>query len=187
MKKIIGIVLVVWAVLSGVNVANKLSQASGTGNSAYDSGKKTGMIAAPIVLGGVGLWLLFASSVARFSSPGSMETRQRSLKPLWWTLGGFAGVIVLVLVVSVISRTLRHRAGPPPPSLTASGVQTPPGQSAEIVTYSVGERVQAKWANAWIPGTITAVNPGGFSMMVKLDDSRFPRPIVLSTHQLKKQ
>jgi len=50
-----------------------------------------------------------------------------------------------------------------------------------------GALVQAQWAGKWIPGTITKVNPGGFSVMVQLQDSRFRFPLVLSTNQVRLQ
>jgi hypothetical protein len=45
--------------------------------------------------------------------------------------------------------------------------------------------VQANWAGGWIPGKITRIVAGGHAAMVKLEDARFPAPIVLSTNQLR--
>lgn len=50
-----------------------------------------------------------------------------------------------------------------------------------------GAAVQANWAGKWIPGTITEVNHGGFTVMVQLQDPRWKHPIVLSTNQIRLQ
>ena len=67
MKRIIGLVLVVLAIVGTVGVIRNSSQGAATpatGNSAYDSGRQAGKKTAPVVLvvmGLVGLWLLLKS------------------------------------------------------------------------------------------------------------------------------
>jgi hypothetical protein len=61
----------------------------------------------------------------------------------------------------------------------------PPQQPAQTGPFSVGSAVEADWAGGWVPGKITAVNYGGFSVMVQLEDGRFPQPIVLGTNQIR--
>jgi hypothetical protein len=51
--------------------------------------------------------------------------------------------------------------------------------------YKADSKVEADLLNSWIPGKITQINPGGFSVMVQLEDERFPQPIVLSTNQIR--
>jgi hypothetical protein len=66
------------------------------------------------------------------------------------------------------------------PAMTAQ-----PAAAAPAGQYAVGSAVEANWAGGWIPGKITRVNPGGFSVMVQLADTRFPHPIVLSINQIR--
>ena len=70
---------------------------------------------------------------------------------------------------------------PPPPAVGAPR----PGQPTQTGPFSVGSAVEAKWAGGWIPGKITSINFGGFSVFVQLEDSRFPQPIVLGTNQIR--
>jgi hypothetical protein len=51
--------------------------------------------------------------------------------------------------------------------------------------FMTGSAVSAHWGGKWVPGSIQSINPGGFSVMVQLDDPHFPLPIVLSTNQLR--
>lgn len=71
--------------------------------------------------------------------------------------------------------TVATQPTPIPPTAPA----TPTGH------YAAGSAVEANWAGGWIPGKITRVNPGGFSVMVQLADARFPHPIVLSINQIR--
>jgi hypothetical protein len=94
-------------------------------------------------------------------------------------------LIMGLTIVGVVSRFSRRAPRPIPPNpVQVNGSAT--GQPNPAVTYAVGDKVEANWAGGWIPGKITQVNPGGFSVMVKLEDSRFPYPIALSVHQLRK-
>ena len=62
---------------------------------------------------------------------------------------------------------------------------TPPATLTQTGPFAVDSQVEANWAGGWIPGIITRVNPGGFSVMVQLEDARFRHPIVLSTNQVR--
>jgi hypothetical protein len=115
------------------------------------------------------------------------------------------GLIAALMVVSFIFGTVashrsrpsfpdsrpgytRPQAGPPrsfsPPSQPSPGGSFP-AQPTQTGPYSVGSKVEANWAGGWIPGQVTRLNPGGFSVIVQLNDRRFPNPIVLSTNQLR--
>ncbi len=73
-----------------------------------------------------------------------------------------------------------ERPVPPPPSF-------PPGppRPTQAGPYTVGASVSANWAGRWTPGKIASINPGGFTVMVQLEDQRFPQPIGLPTNQIR--
>lgn len=110
--------------------------------------------------------------------------------------GSIVGVVLLIAVLATAShwamqrRSASHRPATPmisPPSRPAP--PTPAAserwQPTQTGPYTSGANITAQWAGKWIPGTVVSINPGGFSVMVKLEDSRFPHPIVLSTNQLR--
>jgi len=118
--------------------------------------------------------------------------------------GVIFGLVLLAYVVGTIGlHRLRHAPDyPPPPRFSApsvpdtppSGVTVtapthapplPPETPTQVGAFAVGGVVQANWAGGWIPGTITKINYGGHSVMVKLNDPRFSFPIVLNTNQLR--
>jgi hypothetical protein len=124
--------------------------------------------------------------------------------------GSFAALVLAFYLLGIfLNWHNRHRAAPvsPPPAAKmmtpppvhfhhAAPVEPPAGTVATAPTpsavstgaaknYAADAAVLADWAGGWIPGTITKVNPGGFSVMVKLNDTRFPFPIVLSTNQVR--
>ncbi len=75
---------------------------------------------------------------------------------------------------------------PQNPTMATPPTPIPPtAPAAQTGQYAVGSAVEANWAGGWIPGKITRVNPGGFSVMVQLADARFPHPIVLSIKQIR--
>jgi hypothetical protein len=76
----------------------------------------------------------------------------------------------------------QNPAGTPQPTPTPIPPTAPTTQTGQ---YAVGSAVEANWAGGWIPGKITRVNPGGFSVMVQLADARSPHPIVLSINQIR--
>lgn len=129
-------------------------------------------------------------------------------------VGAIFGLVLLAYVIGTIGlhRMRQAPANPTPPRYSApaasgtlpSGVTVttpthagnpsnapmptpplPPETPPQVGAFAVGSAVQANWAGGWIPGTITKINYGGHSMMVKLNDARFPYPIVLNTNQLR--
>jgi hypothetical protein len=80
------------------------------------------------------------------------------------------------------SATPRSTPGQPSqnPAMTAQ-----PAPAAPAVQYAVGSAVEANWAGGWIPGKVTRINLGGHTVMVQLEDRRFPHPIVFSMSQLR--
>ena len=127
-------------------------------------------------------------------------------------VGAIFGLGLLVYLIGVIGlHRMQHGSansvppkffapaapGTPPPGVTVTApthainstnapMHTPPPETpSQIRAFAVGGAVQANWAGGWISGTITKINYGGHSLMVKLNDARFPYPIVLSTNQLR--
>jgi hypothetical protein len=58
---------------------------------------------------------------------------------------------------------------------------------AEAGVYREGSSIDARWGGKWIPGKIKSINPGGFTVMVQLEDEHLSHPIVLSTNQIRLQ
>jgi len=127
-------------------------------------------------------------------------------------VGAIFGLVLLAYVIGTIGLHRMRQApanptppryyaptapGTPPPGVTVTApahavnptnapMHTPPPETpTQVGAFAVGTAVQANWAGGWIPGTITKINYGGHSMMVKLNNARFPYPIVLSTNQLR--
>jgi hypothetical protein len=107
-------------------------------------------------------------------------------------LSVFGVVVGVVLLFSVAGAFLRlaNRRHVPHQGTGPIAVRTPPNiPRAPALTqtgpYTIGASVQAQWADRWIPGQITSINSGGFSVMVKLQDPRFSFPIVLPTNQIR--
>ena len=186
MKKTIGIVLLILAALVAVNVTLKLSHAAGsphTNSQAYNTGHTVGMVTAPILLGLAGLWLLLSDRPGGVNFP---------VKRVLAGLGILAGLFLLALVAIYLFYSSHRSHRPPAPftptvkaSAPASGDHPPAFPAAPSAIYAVGQKVSANWGGQWTAGKITQVNPGGFTMMVQLDDARWPQPIVLSTNQLR--
>lgn len=177
MKRISGIVLLVLAALVAVNVARKLSQPSGypqTASSAYNSGHTAGMVTAPALLGIVGLWLVLTSRKGEGGSPFPVK---RVLQGL--------GILVALLMVAVVGLYLFGAQRAKMRRAETLRVWTPADGRAIDGPCHSGDLVQANWGGKWTPGKITRVNPGGFTLMVQLEDSRYPEPIVLSTNQIR--
>jgi hypothetical protein len=179
MKRILGVVLLILAALVAVNVAEKLSQPAGfpqTRSSAYNAGHTAGMLTVPVVLGIAGLWLVLTS----LNRDGS------SFFPVNKALQGLRVMAALLMVVVVALYLYgAHRA-----RMRRAEMFHPPAPVSSPVTvgpYNVGDKVQASWGGKWTSGKITTINPGGFSLMVQLDDPRFPQPIVLSTNQIRSE
>ena len=205
MKKVIGIILLVLAAFATINAIKTLSQPARqapTRSAAYDSGRKAGSIFAPVLFGGLGLWLVLSSG-SRRKTPPPLPTASVSDAPAefappkpWFkttpaiigfsVAGTLVGLIVLLIAVGVIARASRRSSKPrinaPPP------IQTPaarPESPAKAGPYNTGDSIEANWGGKWTSGKITRVNPGGFNVMVQLEDARFPQPIVLSTNQIR--
>lgn len=119
-------------------------------------------------------------------------------------IGAIFGLLLLAYVVGTIGLHRMRQApayptapryaapaapGAPPPGVTVTAPTyappPPPATPTQVGAFAVGGTVEANWAGGWIPGTITKINYGGHSMMVKLNDARFPFPIVLNTNQLR--
>jgi hypothetical protein len=199
MKKIVGMILLVLALISAVNLVVKLSRAGDSPqprNAAYESGRKAGRFFAPVLLGGLGLWLVLTSGQRRRTPPpiGSGGSNFVPAKPWYKTapaiigfsvVGGAVGLVILMVVLGAVSRFIRRSprtTAPPPP-----GRSTMPGGAgiAQTGPFTLGGSVEANWGGKWTVGKITAINPGGFTVMVQLEDARFPHPIVLSTNQIR--
>lgn len=191
MKRIIGIVLLILAVLAAVHVARKLSQPTGfphTSSSAYNTGHKAGMLTAPVVLGAVGLWLVLASGKRR-EGASSFPTRQ-----VVWGLGITSAVVIVALLGIIAYGSHRSHRGTatlnpnvPVSAPNPGSDNSPPSSSTNAGPYNVGDEVAANWGGKWTPGKITTINPGGFTLKVQLEDPRFPHPILLSTNQIRVQ
>ena len=76
-------------------------------------------------------------------------------------------------------------ATPPVQPAQNPAMATQPAPAAPAGQYAVGSAVEANWAGGWISGKVTRFNPGGHSVMVQLEDRRFPHPIVFSLSQLR--
>lgn len=107
-------------------------------------------------------------------------------------LGLVVGLVVFMTVAPSIFRWVNHRratqqrnANFPPPPTPRPPTASRPAAPTQAGPYSVGSDVEADWAGKRSAGKITAINPGGFSVMVQLVDARFPRPILLSTNQIR--
>ena len=192
MKRIIGIVLLVLAVIATVNVAMKFSHQTPTsrfGSRSYNAGTKVGMVAAPIILGTVGLWLLLASGKRREASLEQTETAPSSVaKPVILVIGSIsilAVVVIIGLALIGANRKSKRNLAAPIPAQNAPVDFPPPSGATNSGTYSVDQRVVAHWGGKWIPGKITTINSGGFTMKVQLEDPRFLHPILLSTNQIR--
>jgi hypothetical protein len=100
-------------------------------------------------------------------------------------VGLFVGLHVLGSVAGWMNHrnATSHRARPAPSSSSLNAPK--PWEPTQTGPFVVGGKVEANWAGGWTPGKITSINGGGFSVMVQLEDSRWPTPIVLSTNQLR--
>ena len=149
----------------------------------------------------VGLYRLWDTKLN--AAPGMKATAGRTPMSLagtpWFktasAIAGFSVVVVLavlLVLVSVVGSAMRRKnnqivARPKinisrEPSPTVTRNRAPLSQTGDFLT---GSAVSAHWGGKWIPGTIKSINPGGFSVMVKLEDPRFPHAIVLSTNQIR--
>jgi hypothetical protein len=112
-------------------------------------------------------------------------------------VGAIVGLMFLVSFMGSASRWIAHRevtnqgisapTAPPMPGIQRPPMATAarPFQPTQAGPYTAGAGVSAQWAGRWISGKVVSINPGGFSVMVQLEDSRFPRPILLSTNQIR--
>jgi hypothetical protein len=73
---------------------------------------------------------------------------------------------------------------PQPPPIPAPGFPRT-GPLTQTGPYAIGGMVEAHWVGGWLRGKITSINPGGYSVMVQLEDTRFPHPIVFSTNLIR--
>jgi len=106
--------------------------------------------------------------------------------------GGIATFIVLLSFAGTLLSSRNRYHGPvrPPTPGVPPAASTPrraPGPPELKVTgpYAIGTSVQANWAGEWLPGKITSINYGGRSVMVQLQDHRYPVPMLLFTNQIR--
>lgn len=148
-----------------------------------------------------GLYRLSNASVSPGGEPPEiLRDDMQSAPPQPWfkTAPGIFGLSVFGVVVGVVLLfsvggaflRLANRRDVPHQGTGPIAVRTPPNiPRAPALTqtgpYTIGASVQAQWADRWIPGQITSINSGGFSVMVKLQDPRFSFPIVLPTNQIR--
>ncbi len=102
--------------------------------------------------------------------------------------GVIVGLFVGVLALGALGGWMSHRQVKQPHPYTpppAARETSRPGEPTQTGPFAVGGKVEANWAGGWLPGKITRINGGGFSVMVQLEDSRWPMPLVLSTNQLR--
>jgi hypothetical protein len=147
---------------------------------------------------------LYRLSNANFSPGGEPpmiprdEMDSAPPKPWFKTAPGIIGLSVLGVVVGVVLLfsvagaflRLASRRHVPRQGTGPITVRTPPNiprtpAPTQTGPYTIGAAVQAQWAGRWIPGQITSINSGGYSVMVQLQDSRFRYPIVLPTNQIR--
>ena len=144
-----------------------------------------------------GLYRIWDASSAAGASQG--ETDFAPAKPWFKTtpaiiglsvLGAIAALIVGLPVLGLVSRSMNHRNAishrinpAPPPAMMNPPMM--PSQPTQTGPFAVDGKVEANWAGGWIPGKITSIHPGGFTVMVQLDDSRFPMPIMFPTNRIR--
>jgi hypothetical protein len=108
--------------------------------------------------------------------------------------GGFAALVFAFYLLGIfLNWHNQHRASrpsaytPPPPSSHSFPAGAHPSMSELTQTgpFMIDSKIEANWAGGWVPGTITKINGGGHSVMVQLEDSRWPTSIVFSTNQIR--
>jgi amino acid transporter len=197
-RRVIGIVLLVLALIGLVGVLRNFanghqSRSAPLGSTAYERGRSAGQATAPIivlVLAALGVWLVLGYSENR---PPRIPGRAWYATPLAITcvavgVGGILAVVAVVVIgASVRKRRQQTNTGTtyavtgPNASQTRNQLSPVPSPSP----FPAGTAVSAHWGGKWVPGIVTSVNGGGFSVMVQLDDPRFRQPIVLSTNQIR--
>jgi hypothetical protein len=190
MKRIIGIVMLALALIGAWGVIKNWSKPTPTRtfgrSAAYESGRKAGKNTAPIVVIALALGGLYLLNTSHPTSkthpnvcyPGAAWHKSKPAKIFLFTALGIVGLIACLLVLNLASRFFNRRpTGPTTRNNPAGWTRTGP--------YELGTQVQARWAGGLIPGRITEIHPGGFNVMVKLEDPRFPHPMLLSTNLLK--
>jgi hypothetical protein len=154
---------------------------------------------APIPVAKPGLYRMW-----EVDSAAPVETNFAPPKPWFKTtpaiiglsiFGAFVALIVGSQILASVARLMNHRnastyhpapfPSAPTPSAAAAMNTLKPSETARAGSFTVGGKVEANWAGGWKPGKITEINPGGFTMMVQIEDSRWSNPIVLSTNQLR--
>lgn len=178
-----------------------------TGNKAFDAGQKAGqkiIYATPVVFGGIAWILLSGFSVStpvtnRASRGVGGGSFSKTVVVILSIIGGLVLLVVLAFVGLFILGWMRSRQRIQPPQFSTAiqrpanvNTSIPPstnvvhlGREPErIGPYEVGTKVLASWGGRWIPGKVTKLNIGGFSLFVQLEDARYPHPLVLSTNQI---
>lgn len=149
------------------------------------------------------MWKMNAAGAT--ANAGPAEVFYAPGKPWFKTTPAIIGFSVTGAVVGLLIAVLsiwniwlhRHRTAFPASHNTtmpaapgqfspARGASSPsPFDLKQTGPFAADTRVEANWGGSWIPGKITRVNPGGFSVMVQLEDRRFPHPIGLPTNQIR--
>jgi hypothetical protein len=151
MKKLLGLICIVLALVGGYRIARAFSTGEGaprpTGNAAYDAGRRAGMVAVPVVFSLLGLWLIMHGEVrvfARSDSPSQGGGLTRGITFVVTILAtlmvGWIGVLIVRHYVSgpgsraapaagrFPSRTQSDaRSRITPPDLPPPGQPPPPG------------------------------------------------------------
>lgn len=198
MKRAIGILLLLLALLGAIGVIKNWNQPEPRRQTfgrtaAYDSGRKAGKAFAPILVIALafGGFYLLKNSGPSAAYPPTLSAEPRlpwhKTKPAKILFISAAAILALfgcLVILSVSTRLLRRSTAPAPRPSSARPDFGPPSL-ARTGPYELDSQVQARWAGKTIPGRITRINPGGFTVMVQLEDPRFPHPILLSTNELK--
>jgi hypothetical protein len=201
MRKILGIICLILALLAGVKLAARLAtggvKPKPGASASYNRGYQAGAFLAPVIMGLLALWLLNPSDYAPVRprrSPGSGGDGQSSFARralfaiLWMAVGG---MVVLVLAVVVVKVGKRNRFRPPPVATMPDSrrgsmppsMGPPSRPSAPAETFKVGQVVEGYWAGEWMKGTVTDVRP--YFVMVKFEDTRYPHPLGLQAHRVR--
>jgi hypothetical protein len=77
------------------------------------------------------------------------------------------------------------------PAAAANGSTTSrtdtPQTGVAPTDVSVGQQVQARWDGRWIKATVLEKVRGGIMLRVRLDDPKFPHPVVVAGDQVRAQ
>lgn len=194
MKRAIGIVLLILASIGAIGLIknwNKSEPRQFGRSAAYESGRKAGQASAPIIVLALalgGLCLLKTSAAIPPELAAEPRTPIYKTKPAKILLLSAAALFALLACLMILNVSMRFAKRRPTPQTFHTQTPTPPSNPdapTQTGPYQLNSHVQARWAGTTLPGRITEIHPGGFNVMVQLDDLRFPHPILMSTNLLK--